>query len=353
MKKNRVAIILVILLGSISFWLVVNKKSSTIKQELKDFAVDDTVSITKIHLKDKANKEVLLEKMPDGRWKLNNTYMARNDAVKSLLQTMRQIRVRNPVGKRAQDEVVKQLATGCTQVKIYSDDKLIKVYYVGSETQDMEGTYMLLEDPETGEKSSIPFVMYIPGFNGYVSGRYFCNSEEWRDRTIFHCPFNDVKSIEVNYAEHKDSSFSIHVLGENQFEVKNAAGNKIENLDTGKLKLYIGFYFDVQYEGMEKMDAHKKDSLIGLGWVHSIKVTSVDGKSTTLKTYHKPAAGGLLDDNGKPMKWDGDRMYAVMNDNDKEMLLVQYFVFGRLFMPANYFAKKPEKKGPLVGKPIK
>ena len=53
---------------------------------------------------------------------------------------------------------------------------------------------------------------------------------------------------------------------------------------------------------------------------------------------------------GNPQTEDTDRMYALMNDNNKEVLLIQYFVFGKLFMPTSYFLHKkmrmvaPKKK---------
>ena len=203
MKKNRVAAILVILLGSASTWLILHNTKSTIKEELKDFAVADPTVITEIHMKDKANKEVTLEKQPDRTWKVNGKYPARPDVIRTLLYTIKSIRVRNPVGKRALENVVKELATGSIKIEIFQDDKLIKEYYVGGETQDDEGTYMLLQNPETGLNSSVPFVVSIPGFNGYVSGRYFTDENDWRARNVFKYAWNQIKTINVDYSQRK------------------------------------------------------------------------------------------------------------------------------------------------------
>jgi hypothetical protein len=48
----------------------------------------------------------------------------------------------------------------------------------------------------------------------------------------------------------------------------------------------------------------------------------------------------MTDEQGNPQLEDKDRMYAVMNGNDKEVFLIQYFVFGKLFMPTSYFLHK-------------
>ena len=59
-----------------------------------------------------------------------------------------------------------------------------KTYYVGGESKDMIGSYMLLEN------SNRAFVVYIPGFNGFLAPRFTIDgtkvsSDLWRDRTIF------------------------------------------------------------------------------------------------------------------------------------------------------------------------
>src|SRR6185369_3757509 len=124
----------------------------------------------------------------------------------------------------------------------------------------------------------------------------------------------------------------------NNFEVISGSGKKIENLDTNRVKQYLGYYTDIQYEGIERVRPATKDSTIKLGWVHSIKVTDVNGKTVQIQTYRKPAPHpDMTDEQGNPLIEDKDRMYALMNGNDKEVLLIQYFVFGKLFMPTSYF----------------
>src|SRR5688572_5046594 len=194
MKKNRIAIILVLVLGSISMWMVLSKKSGTIDEEMKDFAVEDTASVTRIHMKDKAGKEVNLEKVEPGKWMMNGKYVARNDGINLLLNTIKALKVRNPVGKRAQNTVVKDLATGAKKIEIFSGDELLKAYYMGTETQDMEGNYMLMIDVESGENAEMPFVVHIPGFQGYLSPRFFLGQQEWRDREVFRYKYSDLKS---------------------------------------------------------------------------------------------------------------------------------------------------------------
>jgi hypothetical protein len=48
---------------------------------------------------------------------------------------------------------------------------------------------------------------------------------------------------------------------------------------------------------------------------------------------------GTLDINGKPLKYDFDKMYAVINDG-KDFVSIQYYVFDPLMQPISFFLKK-------------
>ena len=109
-KKNRVPVIIVALLGALSFWLIINSKKGTIKETLRDFAVEDTAAITKIFLADKSNKSITLERQPSGTWLVNGKFIARRDAIQTLLYTIKKVDVKELVGKKAQDAIVMRLS---------------------------------------------------------------------------------------------------------------------------------------------------------------------------------------------------------------------------------------------------
>ena len=173
MKKNRLAIIMVVLLGFFSFWFIINKQKGTIKETLKDFAVADTASINKIFIADKSGNTITLDRKTAGSWMVNGKYPVRMDVINTLLYTIKRIDIKEPIGKKAQDNVIKRLAAKAVRCEIYQHDKLVKAYYVGTETHDQLGTYMIMMDPETMLPSAKAFVTYIPGFDGYLTTRYF------------------------------------------------------------------------------------------------------------------------------------------------------------------------------------
>ncbi len=255
---------------------------------------------------------------------------------------MKDLQLKNHVAKSAIENISKQLATSSTKVEIYQNDKLIKTYYVGGDTQDGLGTFMLLTDDETGENSSMPFVMFIPGFNGFLSVRYFLDEDLWRDRTVFAFYPDNISSITVEYTHLRDSSFTISLTDVNSISLADSKGATIPDFDTLILKRYITYYTSIQYEAL-KNDMRKSfiDSVLAKGPVHIIKLKDREGKVHTVKTFSKPADDTNQTDNvtGKPLTEDLERMFALIND-DKDIAIIQYYVFGKLFQGVSYFSRR-------------
>jgi hypothetical protein len=340
LKKIRITILATILLTGISIWIIKKNKPGTIRKELFDFAVADTSSITKIYLVNTSGKQLTLVKEKIGQWQINGKYNARNDAIKNLLSCIKDLQVRTPVAKSALENISKQMATSSTKIEIYQGDKLAKSYYIGSDTQDGLGTFMLLIDSETGENSTLPFVMFIPGFNGFLSIRYFMDEDLWRNRSIFAFYPDQISLLSVKYTNLPDSSFSISLSNSNSISLSNSKGNKVANFDTLKAKQYLNYYSNIQYEALENnLRPGFKDSVLAKGAVHIITLTDRDGKIHTVKTFSKPAEKNSVDQlTGQPLTEDLERMFALINE-DKDLVLIQYYVFGKLLPQPSYFKK--------------
>lgn len=351
MKKNKrlIPVFIVLALGAITFWLVVNKgkNNGTLDVHQMDFAVKDTASITKIHMADKTGKSITLTRASAGTWIVNDKFNARPDAIKILLNTMASVAVQSPVSVKAKDNIIKWMATGATLVEAYAGDQRIKMYYVGGETQDQLGTYMLLADPETGEKAESPFIMEIPGFNGYLSTRYFTEEAEWRDRTVFRNSPMQIRSIRVEHNGYPEAGFQIDLQDAYHFTLKSLSGASLP-FDTVKMKQYISYYGNVGFEVIEnKIAAAKKDSVIRTTPVHIITLTDTKGKVSRIKMFLKQGDAEKIDSLLK-INIDADRMYGLIND-DKDFVLVQYYVFGKLLQsPAYFLPDQPGQKKPNV-----
>lgn len=344
-KKIRIALLSVVLLSGISFWIMNQNRKGTIREELYDFAVADTGSITRIYMVSTAGRQLTLEKHQPGDWQVNGKFKARNDAVRNLLQCMKDMAVKAPVAKSAVENVAKNMATSSTKVEIYQNDKLTKMYYVGSDTQDGLGTFMLLTDIESGENSTLPFIMFIPGFNGFLSIRYFMDEDLWRDRSVFAFLPDQIESLSVDYTHLLDSSFKITLSNSNSISLADSKGRSIPGFDTAKVKQYLNYYSNIQYEALKNdLRPGFKDSVIAKGAVHIITLKDRNGKVHQIKTFSKSAEAGSTDQvTGKPLAEDMERMYALINE-DKDMVLIQYYVFGKLLPSPSYFKKSGTPK---------
>lgn len=358
MKKNRIAAVLVIILGSLSFWFIINNKKSTIKETLRDFAVADTASINKIFLADKNGHTITLERKSAGLWTVNGKYNARMDVVQTLLYTIKKIDIKEPIGKNAVDNVIKRLAAKAIKCEIYQNDKLTKAYYVGTETHDQTGTYMILIDLETMQASAKPFVTYIPGFEGYLTTRYFTDENGWRDRTVYHYVPSEIRSVKMELPANPGLGYELSVKGNNDYEVKMLSSNQIvNNIDPLSVKQYLSYFQQINFESFEvNIDQTQIDSVKKSQPINILTVTDNSGKANKVRFFaRKPKREGELNEKGEVIKFDQERMDALL-DNGKDFVVVQYYIFGKLMPPAAYFQKKstealPKKSEKPANKP--
>jgi hypothetical protein len=338
MKKNVIAFILVVLLGGISFWLLKKNGTSTVPKELRDFAVSDTASITKIFLADKANKSITLEKIKPGKWKLDGKWAARNDGIQNLMFVIKNLSIRSMVGVPAVENVIKNLASGAVKIEIYKGNKLVKMYYVGGATPDDLGTYMLLADPDTKQNSSRPFVMCIEGQNRYLTPVYATDISDWRDRNAISCNPGDIRSLKLEQIENPQGSFEIQVPSPNTFKVHSLWTNAdLPNVDTLAVKQYLSYFQNVNFEAfLSDMKPAHRDSILHSNPIQILTITDKDGQVNRIKLYHMEPVGDMVDEHGHPEKYNVDHMYALMNNG--EIVSVQFYVFGKLIPDIEYFA---------------
>jgi hypothetical protein len=102
---------------------------------------------------------------------------------------------------------------------------------------------------------------------------------------------------------------------------------------------------DIRYESLlnNKLEASYIDSITsGNRAMHIITLKEKDGDEFVVRTYRKGSLGQLFEDDGsggsmEPV--DLDRLYAYIND-DKDFVLIQYFVFDKILRSASYLQNK-------------
>lgn len=339
MKRNGIILIAVLILTAVTVYLVMNSGKGSVDRELRDFAFADTASVDKIFLADKTGKQVTLVRNENNTWTLNDEYVARPDAVNNLLRVVNRVSVREPVGQKARESVIKNLITGSVKCELYVDGEMKRLFYVGSETSDMLGTYMLLADPETGENSSEPFIMEIKGQNGFLTPYFSPDYREWRDKSVFQYYVPDIRSVKVEHAGEPGNSFIATQSPNMQYGLQSTTGQPLP-FDTTQVRQYLSYFIRLGFLEFAN-DFAKKDSVLASNPAHIITVQDAAGKKNVMKFYHKAGSGVLDQDSLNPNapRYDVDNMYASVN-NGKDFVIVQYFVFGKLLQTPEYFQRK-------------
>ncbi len=347
MKRNRLLLILTILVVIIGTLFLVNRSYTTLEDAESGFAVADTAGITKIFMVDKNNRSVKLVKDVPGKWILNDKFPAQNYNVNTLLKTIKDLKVRYPVPLAARDNVIRRLATIARKVEIYQSayrinlfnkiklfpyEKLARTYYVGDATQDNMGTFVQMEGAQQ------PYVVFLPSLRGFIYPRYSTDEDDWRDHMIFRTPLQDFASVQIEFKGKPDESFVVEADREGNLSMKMLGDQQHLAYDTLRMLQFVTAFKDIRYESVlnNKLEASYIDSLASGQVAHLITLREKDGDTFVVRTYRKGGFSELYDKEGAALEpFDLDRLYAFIND-DRDFVLIQYFVFDKVLRTASY-----------------
>ena len=350
MKKYRLSLIIILILAILAVIILINNSGGTFKKKNNEFAVSDTANITKFFLADKNNNTVKVERKKDGNWLVNDKYTVNPNMIEVIMKTFISIDIKAPVAKSKRNTILRVMAGKSVKTEIYQKvyrinlfdiitlfphEKLTKTYYVGDATQDNSGTFMLMEGSED------PYIVYIPGFRGFVSTRYSAMEIDWRSHSIFRSRVPDISSVSVIFNRIPENSFRINNQNSRVFTLTSVLGNRnIEWFDTIKVVSYLSVFRNLNYERvLDEMTKTKYDSIVSNVPTYEVILTDKFGKSHTLKTWKRKADIGQLDIDGNQTEWDMERMYGLI-DNSEHLVSVQYFAFNNVLVPLQWFLQQ-------------
>lgn len=350
MKKKNLIIIAVVAAVCIAALIVAlhGSRKATFKQ---DYHIEDTASVSRIYLADKQDNEVLLTRVADSAWMVDNTYPANQPMVNLFLETLNTMRIRQQVNRNAVPAVIKNLAAKGIKVEVYqrvplinwfggklklfTHEKLTRTYYVGSETKDMLGSYMFRE----GDK--VPCVIHIPGFRGFLTPRFVTDPLKWRSHTIVDLDAKAIARIELEIPAEQNESFSVVNNGEG-FDLM-MGGSKAPAFDTLRVAALIASFTWLNFDEFASIVPNSNDSSLVGAPRTILRVTDTAGNIHEVRTYIKynnPNDIMAVPDVDMYETFDVNRLYAIISDNQddvKDTVLIQYHVFDNILQPASYF----------------
>jgi hypothetical protein len=355
MRRNKIILIISIILLVLVAVLLMQNQYSTLKEKESDFAVRDTATVTKIFIADKNDLSVLLERTDHG-WKLNNTFQANDKQVDFLLSTLKRMRVKSPVPLAMRNNVISRIASIGTKVEIYQEvyrinlfnkykffkhEKLTKVFYVGDATQDNMGTFMLIEGADN------PYIVFIPGFRGFLYTRFSAEPDDWKSHMVFDTKLADIKSVSLKFNHAPDSSFRVDVKGAagNYMVTRLSDGKVLDSYDTLKLLNFLTSFSDLRYETrLNKLKTPMEiDSIIHSEPLYEMVLVDNNNDTTEVTMFKKPSlpeeVADRYDFEDGFIPIDHDRFYALINDGE-DFVLMQYYVFDKVLYPLSYYTKE-------------
>jgi hypothetical protein len=327
-------------------------KSLNSKKISMVFAIKDTTTITRIFIADMFENKVLLTKSPEG-WRVDNRKFAATYKINDLLATLTAIRVAQHIPSAGQQTILKRLAVNSTKVEVYetkplfklfkhpffTKERLLKTYYLGDATQTNLGSYALVEG------LSEPYVIYKPGFRGYVTPVFSPDPVDWYSQQVFNTKLTRIQNASFIDFETPENSFYVQKSGPRSFALFDAQKQMVSDYDTTLLINMLSEFRERNYEMFfPKMSQSLKDSIIQFNFFKVISITDVEEQTTTMKLYHNINTGSLY--MGGDMieeiyqEFDRDRCYATFNDNTDEVYTIQFFHFDRQIQPLSYYLRK-------------
>lgn len=271
------------LLLAIAAWLVTRDRSISLDPKEVSFRVADSSAVNRIFMADRQGNKVLLTRQEDGSWLVNKKYIARPDMMKVLMETLTRMEVKTPVPKGAINTVKTNMATAGIKVEVYSGPKSEQelVFYVGSSTVDTRGTYMIKENAD------LPYVLYMPGWEGYLTPRFFTSEEQWRERILFRLDPNEVVRFAVDYPDTPAYNFAIERLPDSSYSLLDPINNSRQPFNTAAGNAIWKDFAVFRVEGFEN-ETPWRDSVINMvPPIFHATITERSGKVHYISNFFK------------------------------------------------------------------
>lgn len=312
---------LILVLAMISVWLMTDTSEKSTLDDLKDeyrFYVEDTAAVDRIVLSDKTPSRVELTRTEDG-WLVDGKHPARKDAVETLLLTLNRMQMRNFIPSRMQETVLKRMSVYGKTVEIYQDGELLRTIIVGTDTQDEMATYMMIKGAEA------PYAVHIPGFNGFLSTRFFTQPWLWYKRIITDVDPRSIRKVIMRYPDSLESSFVIDADGPEVFRLSKLKSGELVDPNPVRVKQFLLAASQMSYEGaILPSDGiyERRDSLLNSTPVFDFTVMTAED-TVNLKGFRIKGPEEAFDPDSEAPPYDPDRLHAFIDE--EQMVLIQYY----------------------------
>ncbi len=333
--------ILVILGFGVWFFLFSDKSGQLFHSSDSAFTIRDTGSIGKLFLSDNGSGASVLVERTDKGWIVNGKYPVLKSRLENLLNTFREQQALHPAPADIREGIIRNIAGTGVKVEVYDrKGRKMRVFYVGGELQNFSGTSMLMDGSER------PYVVNIPGFEGYLTPRYTPMLRYWRDRLIFGIEPDQITSISVKNVQEPLNSFTL-TQQDGHIQVTLAPSVTMPNpLNTLRAKSYLSLFRQVYSEGFLENIPDLDSTVAAMPPLGSISVDGKNGYHASAMLYYfplnpqaaaqAPKTGDLSD------LFSTDRFFAVINGG-ADTVTVPFGPFEKIFRRGYEFFQQDQQ----------
>jgi hypothetical protein len=305
-KNLRLLIIFLLLLCWTLIFINLRESGKRISVDEYMFAVQDTTSIEKIIMHKSSEEEIILEENTD-KWRVNGQYILDPSMKTVLMAVLNQVRVKRSVPKNKIESIDEDLDQQGNLIDIMMNDGTTKTFITGGNGISISYFKYPVEDP---------YIVYLPGYESYVSGIFEVTVNDWRDRLIFQTSWLGLKELSIIYPDRPEDNVVIKPEN-NLYSIEN-----VSDLDTVALMNYIdeiSYFYTDQYISRGQIPAY--DSLMQTTPAVLFSVDAIGIENTVQIRFYALLPGerirlGVIDEKDMCLFADQRISYVFKKRND-------------------------------------
>lgn len=199
MRKNTLLSGAFVLLLGGYFLFFYDQDRSSLPARDTAFATADTAAIARIVLtryaEGEATARVQLDRSATG-WTLNGRYPAFLPKVRQVLKVLHLVQVQEVLYDQGVTTAERLLDVMHTRIELFDQGgKPIKTLLLGTQTKDARGSLMKIEG------AGQPYVVELPGLQGYINASFPLDTTIWRENLLFIADSARLQEVAITYAD--------------------------------------------------------------------------------------------------------------------------------------------------------
>ena len=157
-----------------------------------------------------------------------------------------------------------------------------------------------------------------------------------------HWDVHHLQSVQLDIPATPEESFAVRRQGEGFVFELTQSHTVVNNFDTARVAQMLSSFANLNFDEYAKnVPNSNMDTSFNAAPRAILHITNTDGVTREVKTYLKyanPTDSLVMKNEGLYEMFDLNRLYAIIDNKDS--VLIQYYVFDNILQPASFFLGK-------------